>query len=141
MLTHAARQFVLMQRFFHNPKRQRGILLRRYPRSNWLAVQSLAYASGYDCTAQTPRVASKSGPRTRMLTHAARQFVLMQRFFHNPKRQRGILLRRYPRSNWLAVQSLAYASGYDCTAQTPRDGIKKRGREPACSRMRLASLF
>ncbi len=28
-----------------------------------------------------------------MLTHAARQFVLMQRFFHNPKRQRGILLR------------------------------------------------
>ncbi len=28
-----------------------------------------------------------------MLTHAARQFVLMQRFFHNPKRQRGILLQ------------------------------------------------
>ncbi len=28
-----------------------------------------------------------------MLTHAARQFVLMQRFLHNPKRQRGILLR------------------------------------------------
>ncbi len=74
-----------------------------------------------------------------MLTHAARQFVLMQRFFHNPKRQRGILLRRYPRSNWLAVQSLADASGYDCTAQTPRAGIKKRQRGihcAACANMR-----
>ncbi len=32
-----------------------------------------------------------------MLTHAARQFVFMQRFFHNPKRQRGILLFHNPK--------------------------------------------
>ncbi len=94
-----------------------------------------------------------------MLTHAARQFVLMQRFFHNPKRQRGILLRSplseihfvaqfsvmgenaNHRSEWLAARSLADASGCDSAAKTPRAGIKKRGREPACSRMRLASLF
>ncbi len=51
MLTHAARQFVLMRRFFHNPKRQRGILLLHDPKR-------------------------QAGPRTRMLTHAARQSVL-----------------------------------------------------------------
>ncbi len=33
-----------------------------------------------------------------------------------------------PRSEWLAARSLAYASGYDYTAQTQRAGIKERKR-------------
>ncbi len=77
MLTHAARQFVLMPALLHNPKRQRGIALLTIRTEGFAfspmapnqrrsgfsdedsAEESLAYASGYEKPRYMPEASAR----------------------------------------------------------------------------------